>query len=456
MAQFSTVQKQWVSNFLQSKSGGATTSAPLPGSTAVFAQNVPPPAAPSATPIDDLTKAIEADNLVEVQRLIGTGIKLDDHDSNGMSPLTQAAKSQKTNSVQIADELIQGGATVDFANKDRDTPLIVAAQSDNQPIAQLLLSKNAGVDLQDSQHRSPLFIAVENGKPPLRDLFLQSGANPDTSSGGGRTVLMEAASKGDLDSVKALVHSKANVNKTATHGGTALMEASDPAIVEFLLQNKADPNVVSKTNGETALMTSARINNRAAGNAVGKVLLKHKAEVNVQDSAGRTALINAAQAGNSDFVNELVKDSRVNVNLKTKDGSTALIEAVKSGDAKTVEAVLKFKKVALDEIAKGKTALMEAASSQYGGLVAVLLSKSKPKLDLTDADGNTALILAAQHGDVDGVKALLKARANKTIKNGKGHTALDIATELEKTAGSPNSALYAAIVALLQPAPPKP
>ena len=49
-------------------------------------------------------------------------------------------------------------------------------------------------------------------------------------------------------------------------------------------------------------------------------------------------------------------------------------------------------------------------------------------VNLTDSNGDTLLILAAQHGHADTVQALLARGADPTRVNAQGHTALTAAT----------------------------
>ena len=55
-----------------------------------------------------------------------------------------------------------------------------------------------------------------------------------------------------------------------------------------------------------------------------------------------------------------------------------------------------------------------------------------------NADGQTALILAALGGHKELVRVLLGAGADPTVANPHGQTALDIATAMEKKARIPN------------------
>lgn len=75
-----------------------------------------------------------------------------------------------------------------------------------------------------------------------------------------------------------------------------------------------------------------------------------------------------------------------------------------------------------------KTALMRAADK--GNLVAVRnLIAAGADVNRQDEDGETALMQAADDGYTEIVQALIAAGANVTLRNEDGETALDIATE---------------------------
>ena len=79
----------------------------------------------------------------------------------------------------------------------------------------------------------------------MADLLLKWGADLEHESEGGRTPLMKAVRAGHYCTAKFLIGKGANVNKaTANNDHTPLSLAcagGHLAIVELLLQNKADP-----------------------------------------------------------------------------------------------------------------------------------------------------------------------------------------------------------------------
>jgi ankyrin repeat domain-containing protein 17 len=83
------------------------------------------------------------------------------------------------------------------------------------------------------------------GHTDVADLLLKWGADLEHESEGGRTPLMKAVRAGHYCTAKFLISKGANVNKATTnndHTPLSLACAGGHlAIVELLLQNKADP-----------------------------------------------------------------------------------------------------------------------------------------------------------------------------------------------------------------------
>ena len=86
------------------------------------------------------------------------------------------------------------------------------------------------------------------------------------------------------------------------------------------------------------------------------------------------------------------------------------------------------------------TALLNAAApGRPHDLVRLLINAKVKKVDVKEpTEGNTALILAVQNLNVDGVKALLGAKADPNIKNTNGDTALAVAQDRQKI-GNPDA-----------------
>jgi len=83
-----------------------------------------------------------------------------------------------------------------------------------------------------------------------------------------------------------------------------------------------------------------------------------------------------------------------------------------------------------DVDADGRTALALAAHGQHSDLVASLL-ESRAEANAVDAKGNTPLMLASAKGERHAVECLLEARANPALQNTEGQCAVDLAAGSE-------------------------
>ena len=140
--------------------------------------------------------------------------------------------------------------------------------------------------------------------------------------------LLDAAESGQLNLVKQAIQGGADVNIVDESGETALMCAALFGyldIVKYLIKVEADVSAKG-TNGNTTLIIAAKSNNVSI---VKWLIYEGKAEVDVEDIHGCTALTHAAANGYSDIVKYLIK-ANVNVNVTTKlVRNTALILAAK-------------------------------------------------------------------------------------------------------------------------------
>jgi ankyrin repeat protein len=167
---------------------------------------------------------------------------------------------------------------------------------------------------------------------------------------------------------------------------------------------------------------------------VAKYLLSvDRVRVNLRSEFGITPLIAAAKAGNQDMCRILLEHGAL-VNFQAW-GDTALMIAAKFGRLSTVQILLK--KGADTEIVnryKG-TALLAAATclEEHSQDVVELLVRWGANVDAQDRDGNTALHMAAQTGDIDMVRLLIAKKARVSVRNGVGKSALDFACAKNKT-----------------------
>jgi len=215
----------------------------------------------------------------------------------------------------------------------------------------------------------------------------------------GCTALMIAAWNGNAEIVQMLVDAGAQLNVQNNYGRTALFLAAHNGKVEIVkLLIAAGAEIAEKEDAQTALMIVAY-----NGNAeIIKLLIAAGAQLDVKDSKGRTALMHAVDQGRAEVV-QLLIDAGAQINVKNNESDTALTLAVKNYvPAKVIQSLI-------------------AAGA---------------KLDEQDDHGYTPLMRAAYNGNAEAVQLLIAADADKSIRNRKNQTALDLANLREWGAGN--------------------
>ncbi len=138
--------------------------------------------------------------------------------------------------------------------------------------------------------------------------------------------MVKAAMEGDSAAVVELLAKGADVNAKGRYSGwTPLILAArrgETELVNFLISYGADVNIKSSGRDRTAIMEATR--NRKVETV--KALLTADPDVDVVDWEGYTVLMFAAVSGQSDMV-DLLLTHRADVNVKNKVGSSALMMA---------------------------------------------------------------------------------------------------------------------------------
>jgi ankyrin repeat protein len=213
------------------------------------------------------------DDLESADLLIRAGANVNAANDLGATPLWNASLNGSTAMVR---RLLEAGANPNLALIAGETPLMVASRSGKAEIAAQLLAKGADPNARGSRNQTALMWAAAQKHPDVVTLLLTHGADVQAKTDvwtlmmavpphgvpeynrliphGGDTALMFAARAGDLASARLLVAAGASVNDEDAWGVTATTLAAHSgfgALVEFLLDNGADPNAAKA--GFTAL-----------------------------------------------------------------------------------------------------------------------------------------------------------------------------------------------------------
>lgn len=186
-----------------------------------------------------------------------------------------------------------------------------------------------------------------------------------------------------------------------------------------------------------------------------EAILKEGANVSDKSADGETALMRAAEKGQTNVAKLLIERSAMSVVDVDNKGHTALMLAAKNGHlpiVNLIEKVFQEKNRGVDlgivlvkyealQDRDGRTAVMLAAMNGHSDSVATLLGwmtfdVSEPSL--FDKEGRTALMLAATNGHEDVVKLLViqaelrKQKDYLKAKDKNGKTAFALASKYPK------------------------
>ncbi|XP_073228584.1 ankyrin repeat domain-containing protein 16-like [Porites lutea] len=317
---------------------------------------------------------------------------------------------------------------VSSAFPDSKSLLVAAVENGDLDSVKVLFKHNVhiGVPLRDG-----LFLSVVNGNTDILRYFLENRADVDARLKNEWTLLMGASLCGRTNAVNVLLQYGANVALTHNRlGSTALHFAAGSShnsgeILRCLIENGADVNGVNKVK-HTPLMIAAK---RGHINAL-TLLIKHGADVDLQDSDGYKALHHAVYG--SDVSSEILScliGIGADVNARTNNGVTPLMIAAEKGHINAVTSLVKCGANVDLQDKDGQTALHHAMQSPQASICEVLscLIKDGADVNAHTFHNETPLMLASRDGHVNVVTFLIKHGADVDLQDKDGDTALHYA-----------------------------
>lgn len=184
-------------------------------------------------------------------------------------------------------------------------------------------------------------------------------------------------------SKKKTRHSRASHLDVNTHLLEAIVQ-SKLRVVRRLLESGADPNYQGGNNHTTPLMLASGLGEEGVGEAVCSLLLHKGANVNLQDTLGKTALMYAVLSGQQVVVEQLL-GCGADVGLVDQEGNIALSYAAMSQQEGCEVYVHQLVRAGLDR---------------------------RVSVDHQNLRGLTPLLIAAQGGNVEVAHVLVEAGAS--------------------------------------------
>ena len=348
----------------------------------------------------DLLSACEDGGADKVRRLLAAGVKINEHDKNGNTPLMLACTRGRTEIVELLltyhnfyRNLLWTKPLYRFLgwknlyalnakNNKGETALMLACTGGRTEIVELLLTYH-------NSYRNLLW-----AEPLYRFLGWDNPYTLNAKNNNGDTALMLACRSGTLELVKLLVLNHETLYQQSN------------AISEFLLERVSSAHKVDidmKTNyGYTALMI---VSENGYTDMV-KFLIEMGVDINVIDNnlkSGPSPMVLACKEGRLEVVECLldnfnVKFSTFSADAKDRKEYVPLIEACK------IRACCNSKRKSENTFYHDKMQIVD------------LLLKNK-KVDVNEKNdiGVCALIIACREGNLELVKRLLKHRANVNV-----------------------------------------
>ncbi len=181
--------------------------------------------------------------------LIEKGASVNFFDKRKDTPLTYASYYGRTEMVKI---LLEKGSMVLHSNINGFTPLLMAVQnSEGTDIVKMLIEKGVRPDEKDPSLNTPLMWASFNGFTAASAVLIEKGADIHAQNNLGYNAITYAGYNGKIDTLKFLFQKGARIEDKNHYLDNALTWASyngHYSVVKFLVENGADVNIVNTNN----------------------------------------------------------------------------------------------------------------------------------------------------------------------------------------------------------------
>ena len=445
-------------------------------------------------------------DVVLVKRILSSGANVNQMQGIGDTALHVAVVPRRDGSseafVSVVRKLLKSGAEPNVDNDKGETPLYLACNPTaaeanvSMPIVQILLENGADPNmygcppsvissrwfLDYTSILSPLSLAAAYSDSELTMLLIKFGARVNQSGYDGRTALhfavgddsqrMESVKcKSCRSTVEKLLSAGADVNAIDKNGASPLYLACDTGnteLVKMLLSHGANPNI--KTRDMYPILTTCKLCKGQYCDTV-KQLLKYKADVNVRDVTGKTALHYALESSyhhstdidKTTVLVQLLIDGGADINSASENGETPFYISCSRGLTSVVNKMLQYgakvdgingKKLPLNVACKNKhmsvvqllltcganpnaeeegvkdcyhcSLPLHIASANDNSELVELLLKHDANIDVADTDGNTALHRAIEHYSP---RATASRYSQKVVSSNSAKSVVDILLE---------------------------
>lgn len=326
---------------------------------------------------------------------------------------------------EIIDLLHSYLPNIELKTSDDYTPLMVAAGNGKLQAVEWFIEKGADVTREVERKWNILHLAAKTGNTDILDRIPTHSLSIDSKTSEGYTPLMVAAGNGKLEAVKWFLEKGANVTCKSSRGWNTLHFAAQSGNTNVIaLIHTHLLSIESKTSeGYTPLIIAV---SNGKLHAV-EWFLEKGATTTCEDQRGRNMLHFAAEGGDTDLL-DLFHERVPNIDSRSViDDLTPLMVAAAHGKLQAVQWFLQKGATVSCVDNNGFNPLHFAAKSGDPDTIDLVLTCLRD-IDFKTALGETPLIVAVRHGNLQGVKHLLKRGADPSAKDKEGKSSFYHAT----------------------------
>jgi ankyrin repeat protein len=193
-------------------------------------------------------------------------------------------------------------ANVSAAQQPGDDMLAAAARGD-APRLQQLIAAGAPLDPVDAARQTPLLLAVQTNHTAAATVLIEAGANINAQAANSDTPWLLAGARGRTDMIRLMIPRGPDYALRNRYGGSALIPACHYGHVEtvrVLLTTKIDVNQINNL-GWTCLLEIVILGDGGPAHVeITRLVLAAGADANINDNQGVSPLAHARQRGQAE------------------------------------------------------------------------------------------------------------------------------------------------------------
>ena len=380
--------------------------------------------------------ALNFADLEALKILLERNVDVNEVNRNGNRPLHNLILSSEYKNLDdvltCIELLLDNGASVLRKNDMGETPILSAIRGNYVEILELFIKRNLKLDLKDSYGNGPLHIAAysynsnnEEKKKKIFKLLLDAGIENDIKNDDGYTPIDILANqrvnpilfsilKGEYD----FDNPNSTSNLTSAMSLHSAILSSNYDVIKAHLEMGTDTDEISEENNNSYALSPLGVACHILDLKSVELLLKNGADPNLKNNDGETALANWFKwNGSTYFSTEKAREDTVN-----KMMSLLLEYGLNINDAIDNESnnllIKASEYLSISSISNGKSIPSE---------VIKFLLKNKVNINLTNIEGQTALMILCKtvfRDGIDWVIELLENGANVGSIDKNGYTVL--------------------------------